>query len=164
MHGRNSPSWQFQEFGRWDFLLFSLYKAGKDSKDLELAKESLNFLEQEINAEKTSVDIYNPKGWVILSWPYQNEGKLPRSCSNLGWDGCVCIVKDVSLGSQLWSTLPFTGNVREKFLENSDDNGICMENSKQLTVRKDGIQQQPIPIEPPLNLKIDYQNKMISKA
>ena len=114
------------------FLLFSLYKAGKDSKDFELAKESLNFLEQEINAEKTSVDIYNPKGWFIVSW-IKGQGNNLKFCENLGLTNCLCIVKN-------------------------DDDGICIENKKQLRI------QQPIPIEPPLTLSIDYQNKVISKA
>ena len=147
------------------YLLFSLYRANRDAKDLNLAKESLAFLFQEINTQKTEVDIYNPDGWVILSWPYQDEEKRPKSCSNLGWGSCICIVDDLNLGNQLLSTLPFTTNVRDKFLKKTDEKGTCIENIKNLIVKKEGDQQQPILIEnPPVKLIIDYQNKKISKG
>ncbi len=145
-------------------LIYSLLNGRKNAEELGFAVESVDFLVQGINTSQTSVDIHNPKGWVILSWPYQDEGKIPKSCSNLGWTDCICITKDVNAASQAVSLLPFTDSVRDKFLENSDSDGSCVENSKQFVVRKDGTQQQPIVIEPPLKLNIDYTTKTISKA
>jgi len=135
------------------YLLFSLYKAGKDSKDLELAKESLSFLQQEMNAEKTSIDIYNPEGWNIGMWPHpvlvsgslgigaEAEMQYPNSCSNLGWESCVCICEDNNE-------------------ESCDENGACFNNEKKFNINGGNIEIN----NPPIILKVDYQNKMISKA
>lgn len=88
------------------YLLFSLYFKSKESKDLELAKESLDYLIQEVNLQHTTVEIYNPKGWYILSWPHTaskwtigippkiTKTGVPNYCNNLGWDKCICICKE----------------------------------------------------------------------
>ena len=73
------------------YFLFSLYNTNKTAKELELAEESLDFLVQEINAQRAEVDIYNPNGWIISSW---SSGQLPQTCSNLGWNSCICICKN----------------------------------------------------------------------
>ena len=139
------------------YLLFAVYVSVKDSKDLEIAKESLDFLSQEIEDEKTSVEIYNPRGWVILSWPYQNEGKLPKFCLNAGWGSCICIVKDAN---QLISSLPFTDSLRENLLENSDSSGVCLNTEKNFQVEDGSIEIK----NPPVTLNIDYTNKKISRT
>lgn len=135
------------------FLLFSLYSAGKDSKDLELAKESLEFLEQEMSAQKTSIDIYNPEGWNIGTWPHvvivggvfgygsKPEMQKPQSCTNLGWTSCICICEDDN--------------------ENScDENGACFDNAQGYVINGENIEIK----DPPITLNVDYQNKRISKA
>ncbi|MEX0920825.1 MAG: hypothetical protein WDZ62_01020 [Candidatus Pacearchaeota archaeon] len=143
------------------FLLFSLYNSGKESRDLQFATESLDFLMGEIERENGNVEILNPKGWVIISWPH--EEIKPNSCSNLGWEKCICISKDVSLGSQILSSLPFTESVIQKFSDNSDE-GVCRENEEGFIVKKEGNITQPIVIEnPPVKLSIDYENKIISE-
>ena len=127
-------------------FLASLYFGHKGSGDLKFADESLDYLVNGINSEETEVEIYNPKGWSILSWPY--DGKIPFSCSNVGWESCICICKT-----------PFfkgTGN----FLKNCDKKGLCSENSKNLTVGEDW----PIFIDsPPIILEINYESKKIIK-
>ena len=123
------------------FLLFSLYNANKTAKDLELAEESLDFLVQEINAQRAEVEIYNPKGWIISSWPL---GQLPQSCSNLGWDNCMCICKNNIL--------------RSSELNECNIAGACLENPQKFEI------DSPIKIkDPPVTLQIDYDNKIISK-
>jgi len=131
------------------FLLFSLYNTNKTAKDLELAEESLDFLVQEIGGQREEVDIYNPKGWIISSWPNiytkgillwktTEEGK-PMSCSNLGWDSCICICK---------KAIP----------DKCDSTGICLENPQTFEI------DSPIKIKnPPVTLQVDYDNKKISK-
>jgi len=49
------------------YFLGALYYNGVKDKELDLAKASLEHLVEEINAGATEVEIYNPKGWVILS-------------------------------------------------------------------------------------------------
>ena len=141
------------------YFLISLYMTNKASKNLELAKATLEHLVDEINVGSGEVEIYNPEGWVIISWPY--DGKRPNSCSNLGWDDCICICKDVNFGQQLLSVLPFIDSL-DQFSKKCDDKGICLENTQKLIVRKEGVRQQPILIEhPPLKLNIDQEGKSI---
>jgi len=138
------------------YLLFSLYNANKTAKDLELAKESLDFLVQEINAQRAEVEIYNPKGWVILSWPntyitgfrlfginifVETKEGIPQSCLNLGWSSCICICKKATP-------------------DGCDSKGICLDNPQKFEI------DSPIRIkDPPITLLIDYDNdnKKISK-
>ncbi|MBA7594192.1 hypothetical protein ES703_01131 [subsurface metagenome] len=137
------------------FLLFSLYNANKTAKDLELAKESLDFLIQEINAQRAEVEIYNPKGWIILSWPYGDTREVPLSCSNLAWSNCICIAKDVSLAGKAISNLPWTDDLLERLRKKSDD-GACRNNPEGFSI------SEPIKIkDPPITLSIE--NKIISK-
>ena len=139
------------------YFLTSLYFANKNKKDLELAKASLNHLVEEINSlekgEIKEVEIYNPArlkhleylrvSWFILSWPL--EGYIPNSCSNVGWENCICICKAKIENPK-------------RFVERCDKRGVCLES--------DFIVEGRNPIEivnPPLILRIDYENKMISQ-
>jgi hypothetical protein len=127
------------------YLLFSLYNANKASEELELAKASLNHLAEEINSEKAQVEIYNPEGWFIISWP--SAGEIPLSCSNLGWQNCICICDE--------------GHITKYFkseAESCDATGACLENAYKLDLtEKTKIK------EPPITLDIDYENKEISE-
>lgn len=141
------------------YLLFSIYQNNKDEKDLKLAKASLDHLIQEMNAEEIEVEIYNPKGWWIISWPY--KGKKPLSCSNLGWENCLCIVKLGTLDK-----LTFSYSL-ENYIKNIDKgNGICQKISKKTIVSAINDKQSPIEIKDlPLKLNIKYQDKnIITKA
>ena len=143
------------------YFLTSVYMKSKTDENLEFARASLEHLIKEAdsmkNGEVRNVEIWNPKDWVIVSWPY--NGIIPNSCSNLGWESCICISKDVNLGDQLLSALPFTKSVSAKFKEKSDK-GVCLDNPHKFVV-KIGNNQQPISISPPLQLKIE--NRVISK-
>ncbi|MFH1311187.1 MAG: hypothetical protein ABIH65_02170 [Nanoarchaeota archaeon] len=131
------------------YLLFSLYQANKGAEELDLAKESLNFLFQQINDKKTSVDIYNPDGWYINSWQNSYEtgflfwkstasGK-PLSCSNLGWNSCICICE-------------------ENNPDSCDSDGTCLENTGNFVFDNVIVIKNP-----PVKLVIDYSNKKIFK-
>jgi len=131
------------------YFLFSLYNTNKTAKDLELAKESLNHLIQEINAERTEVQIYNPKGWEIYSWPNTyargilfwktTEEGISQSCLNLGWSSCICICKKATP-------------------DKCDSKGICLDNPQGFSF-EDSIKIK----NPPITLLIDSQNKIITK-
>ena len=108
------------------YFLVSLYLTNKESKELELAKASLQHLVDEINSNRGTVEIYNPKSWVIMSW---SEGNLPKSCSNLDWDKCLCICKD-NLLSDLKAN-------------DCDDNGVCLESE---FIVKENIKIKPVPL------------------
>lgn len=115
------------------YFLISLYMSNQDSKNLEFAEESLAHLVGEINSEKIEVEVYNPKGWHISSW---QEG-LPLTCSNIGFDSCLCICGGKDAGD-------------------CDDKGTCLES--EFSIEGD------IKIkDPPITLMIDQINKQISK-
>ncbi len=137
------------------YLLTSLYLKNKDNEKLEQAEASLEHLISEINAEHTEVEIYNPKGWVLISWPYENE-LIPNSCSNMGWGNCICIC-DEDL-----STRTVKGLIKD-----CDSLGSCLE-SFELKIENDrNIYKKnlrnSIVIKPPLKLNIDYKNNKITK-
>lgn len=145
------------------FFLASLYYANRDAEDLKFAEASIDHLFEQINAQSTTADLYNPEGWVLISWPYAAEKEIPNSCSNLGWKNCICIVKDFSIATYGWSTLPFTDNLRERFLQQSDDKGVCRENKQNFIVKLGGS-QGIIPInENSPTLKINQEEKSISQ-
>ena len=116
-------------------FLVSLYFNSTKSQNLEFAESSLNFLVKEIKAGQTSVEIYNPKGWTISSWPF--EKKIPNLCSNRGWENCICICETPLLGD---------------FVETCDKKGICLENDFEV--------EDKIKIE---ILEINYEQGIINK-
>lgn len=137
------------------FLLFSLYNANKTAKNLELAEESLDFLIQEIGEKRAEVNIYNPKGWVIYSWPNTyltglrplginllggTDTGSPQSCKNLGWGKCICICSKATP-------------------DKCDSTGVCLDNPQGFSI-SDSIKIK----DPPITLVIDYgDDKKISK-
>lgn len=133
------------------FLLFSLYNNGKNAKDLEFAKESLDFIAKELNAKSSEIMIYNPKGWNIGTWPHDVETgipmfkttqfQFPKSCSNIGWNKCICICK-------------------ENDAESCDSDGICANTEEKFQIDDGNIEIE----SPPITLKIDYTTKKISLA
>ena len=139
------------------YFLTALYFANQNSEKLEQAKASLEHLIEGINSEIEEIEIYNPKGAYILSWPFEDEGNFPDSCNG---KSCICIVVNVNVPEQLWAGFGDAEGVRKSILDKSD---ICIENTKNLIVKKEGTKQQVIPIEPPLTLQINYDNKIISK-
>ncbi len=131
------------------YFLISLYFSAKTSKELDQAKATLPFLIGEIKTGKISVDIYNPKGWVLESWPHQvtsgfwkfktTQAQMPNSCKNLGLSNCICLCKSDNA-------------------DVCDSNGVCVNNEGYL------IQGSSITIDnPPITLNIDKTNKVISK-
>ncbi len=121
------------------YFLMSLYFTNKSSKDLEFAEASLNKLIDEIKSGITEVEIYNPKDWVISVW----FDELPKTCSNIAWDKCICICK----GPVFW----------ENLLDNCDKEGFCLENNLKLDIEEKSIKINEVPF------KIKIQNNMIIK-
>jgi len=119
------------------YFLVSLYLTSKNSKDLEFAKESLNYLADEIKDGKTEIEIYNPKDWVISVWPHDTTNYflfietgvtkgLPKSCSNIGWGNCICICKN-------------------DHQDECDNNGVCLENTFEIDIENKSIQISKVP-------------------
>jgi len=129
------------------YFLVSIYMNSKTEEKLELAKASLGYLVEEINARHDNVEIYNPKGWVIVSWA---KGNMPNSCSNLGWENCLCICENVGFfkkGFNFIKKIFVKKDDLERFIKKCDNTGYCLQDSSKV----DGL----IKIDPPLRLKID---------
>ena len=135
------------------YFLSALYFTNKASKDLEFAEASLQHLIDEINLGSIEVEIYNPEGWVISSWPHkvlkgiigfrEEVNDIPNSCSNLGWKSCICFCGDTSI-------LNLEG-------EDCDKKGICLESEY-------GIEGNVIELEDiPLNLLVAQENQKITE-
>lgn len=148
------------------YFLVSLYTTNQNNKNLELAKASLEHLIGEVNSDVTQVEIYNPPGWVIISWPF--KGERPNSCSNLGWVNCLCVceaqaqsfVKMVSenIGS-IFGYKPQSENI---YVKGCDAKGICREISKEIRIGENLNEQGLILIKKPFTkLDIDYGEEKI---
>jgi len=134
------------------YFLSALYFTNQTSKGLELAEATLENLIESANSGIEEVEIYNPEGWVLSSWPhdvkksrvvYDEEIKndFPNACSNLGWKNCVCICD---------SAINFESS-------DCDKAGICLKS--EYNVVGDVIELEDLP----LNLLIDKENKKITK-
>jgi len=75
--------------GLLSYLLFSIYGLNKTSNELELAESSLEHLVQELEGERGEVEIFNPKGWWIVTDESLGEDVLcickdPEECEKEG--------------------------------------------------------------------------------
>ena len=140
------------------YFLISVYMKSKTDENLEFARASLEHLMKEAdsikNGEMRNVEIWNPKDWVVVSWPHLSEQSWgnkylfgmfgdagginvnPLSCSNLGWENCLCICNG-------------------KNYEDCDKEGICFQNDFKVDGNSIKIENLP------LQLKIE--NGVISK-
>ncbi|MCH8945901.1 MAG: hypothetical protein IIA85_03190 [Nanoarchaeota archaeon] len=128
------------------YFLSSLYFTNQNSKDLELAEATLENLIESANSGIEEVEIYNPKGWILISFPI-GDSIMPNSCSNLGFQSCLCICNED----------PWT--IRDSGLaEDCDDIGICMDSSLKVDNEDNKIKLE----NPPFFLSIK-ENKKITK-
>ncbi len=130
------------------YFLVSLYFSAKTSSQSEQAKSTLPFIMNAINSSNQSVDIYNPKGWLISIWPHSVTSgigpfkstniEMPNLCKNTGLQTCICICSSDSASS-------------------CDSSGTCMDNLGF------GVKGTLIKINnPPITVNIDQKNKIIS--
>ncbi|MFH1787229.1 MAG: hypothetical protein ABH811_00330 [archaeon] len=145
------------------YFLTSLYLKNKENKDFELAKASLEHLVWEINTmkegESRGVEIYNPKGWWISSWPYGDI--RPNQCTNLNWENCICICPSNDPWDSVKTFFSSATMITES-ADKCDDKGICVEITEEFLVKKDN--QQTIMKIVDLPLKLEIKGGVISKA
>ena len=131
------------------YFLVSLYLSAKTSAASEQAKATLPSITDAISKGETSIDVYNPKGWIIGIWPHavtsgfgpfkSTQIENPKSCNNIGLQTCICICSSDSADS-------------------CNNNGACASNMGF------SIQGTSITINnPPMTLIIDKTTKTISK-
>ncbi len=139
------------------YFLISLYMTNKTSKDLELAKATLEHLVEEINSlkdgEVRDVEVYNPEDLWISSWPY--EKSMPLSCSNLEWKNCICICENPNLWEKAKSVVTSVTYI-EKIAQECSSEWICREVSKKTIVGIGGSQTPLKIVDVPMKLNIEY--------
>lgn len=123
------------------YLAYSIYRTSQT--DMENAKASLGHIQNAITNQALQVEIFNPTNWALTSWSSQNY--LPKYCSSKGWEKCLCVC------------ISPTGSVKN-YPTSCETKSTCIESN--FTVKN-----EVIPIQnPPVILKIDYQNKTIIGA
>lgn len=143
-------------------LLVYLYFSATKNKDLEIAKSSMNYLVNGINSNFPEVEIANPEGWGIYSWPMTSGSVtyFPKLCSDKGWKKCICICKIPMLLAGF--------SVQTGSATNTGAGGLCEEGScleSDFSVIGEGINSNSITIlNPPMTLYINYKDKTISKT
>lgn len=137
------------------YLLTALYFANKSDSDLEFAKATLENLINEIDSGSSSVVVYNPEGWVLVNWPFENEKLL--SCAE--WESCICLCnEDIS-------TTTLTG-----LRKDCDKGKVCVEINKEFSIESNReyakrFLKNSIKIdEVPFTLEINQNDKIISKS
>jgi len=126
------------------YFLTALYFRNSADKDLELAESSLEHLVEAINSDVKEVEIYNPKGWCIVTWPYEKNEK-PKLCEDNKWDNCICICECKSLVTD--------------FQDYADEycgvNGVCLKSNNLFYLKNKIPRSFYIEINnPPLTLQI----------
>ena len=139
------------------YLLVSIYFNSQKNEKLEQAGASVDYLVKELSTQSTEIELYNPKGWVLISWPF--EGVRPQGCSNFGWENCVCICEDVGVMGAIKAI--FGSSVVEQSAEKCDSGGVCLNYGDRIIVGTSSNDQRPIGIAPPLKLNVDYSNEII---
>jgi hypothetical protein len=129
------------------FFLVSLYYSYSSDKDLKLAESSLEYLIDEINLGREEVEIYNPKGWGIISF---QSGSFPEECLSAGWESCICICNQPA------------GAVKT-YITSCNGGGTCLEND--FAIKGESILELPnvIEINSPLILTINHEGKEVNK-
>ena len=130
------------------FIVY-LYNNFSNSKELEQARSSLEFLVSQVNSGATQVQIFNPKDWVFSSWLSSaspiipGAANMPKQCLNPQWSACLCFCSR-------------PGGSVKTFLVACDTRGICMQND--FSVEGSTIE---IGKNLPITLSIDQHYKLI---
>lgn len=127
------------------FIVF-LYNNFSQNKELEQAKASLDYLVTQIESGSSQAEIFNPKNWGVASFPFGDD-KIPKSCSSVGWEKCICMCK-------------YNSNAKSS-------RGSCLGTINQITCVENDFTINPINgvllMNPPLILSINQGNKTVQE-
>ncbi|MEX0932664.1 MAG: hypothetical protein WDZ77_01010 [Candidatus Pacearchaeota archaeon] len=121
------------------YFLSALYFSDNTSEDLKFAEASLSNLGDALSSKISELQIYNPQGWVLISFSVGNED-FPRACSNFAWENCLCLTNNLNL---------FKG----VFL---DDEITCLETEYSIPGKQIDLDNLPITLE------LNHESKEIS--
>lgn len=136
------------------YLLFSIYNANVEKKEMEFARASLKSIIENMNAKSPEVEIFNPvspsyeKAFYLVSWSSIN-GPVPTLCENIGWNNCLCICKN-----KIWRI-----NADESSLREDCSDWACEQTDIRVITNLDSL---GIKIEnPPITLELDSKENTI---
>lgn len=128
------------------YFLVSLYFSNADEENMQFAESSAKYIIEQMNAQTEEIQIFNPEGWIIISW--KTEEEMPMQCSNLGWKNCTCICED-----DINSDIPFFENTD---LDDCNEESYCFEYSKEIFINEGSLKID----NPPITLEINYGDKI----
>ncbi|MDD5700263.1 MAG: hypothetical protein PHH00_03705 [Candidatus Nanoarchaeia archaeon] len=128
------------------FIVF-LYNNFSKDQELEQAKASLDYLITQIKSGAAQAEIFNPKDWGVVSFPFGDD-KIPKSCSSVGWESCICSCKP-------------EGNIHTTRL-------ACLATSRKITCLENDFAINPaegiVIANPPLILSINQNDKIVQEG
>ena len=104
----------------------------------DLIKKTIQQMSEE-SLDSVEIIIESPKGWSIVSWPYEGFSYEGKKVPNICVENCVCVCEE--------------DKDKEDLLENCESNGFCYELEGDFSLTLDGNVFQ-IPIDQPFDLKI----------
>ncbi len=126
------------------YFLVSIYYSNQKDKNFEFAKSSLQGLVEAVNSKSSDFEIFNPKGFYILSWPLDDI--RPASCENLNWANCICICQKSKTSSLRW----LVGTSENEALSDDCDEWPCLQAPDSL---KDGFKIKISTVPFKINIK-----------
>ena len=130
--------------------LYMTFQSGQKEKE---AQATLEKLKEAIDNNQDEFVIYNPKDWLLISWPLEGESVSPRICSINQWENCLCI-----------SSARFTKRVGNL----AEESKSCVEISERIIVKGDWRflkfgpdEQGAMMIDPGMAITINKQDDKI---
>ena len=110
-----------------------------------LAEATLEKIIQDISEEKESTELFNPKDWFLISWPFGGGVNL-QTCEDKSWVNCLCMCR---------SSAGLSGSSPDPQTCLNSKTSICVESSGERIPKTNG----PINIDNvPLTISFEYRN------
>lgn len=117
------------------YFIVSLYLSTGGDEELQFAESSVNYIIEQMNIQAAEIQIFNPDDWFVTAW--SSGTGVPLSCSNLGWQNCVCICEEATA-------------------ESCDQNGYCKQYNKEIFIKQGSIEINNTPV----TLQLNYGDKI----
>lgn len=127
-------------------VLYAIYQTNANNQKIQLANASLSDITNRINNQEEQIKVYNVKGWVLSSWPY--NGLLPKQCTDNKWTNCLCMCAK-------------PGTAVKNYLVACQSSGVCIDNKDNFKTK--GFQDVVDINDIPKILGVDYAKKTLGE-
>ena len=128
-------------------VLYAIYQTNVNNQDIKLANASLSDIINRIGNQEEQIKVYNVKGWVLSSWPYNDL--LPKQCIDNNWANCLCMCAK-------------PGTAVKNYLVACQSTGVCVNNQDNFKTK--GFQDVVTIDNVPQLLSVDYQGKTLGQS